>query len=255
MRHPRPGRLAPLARPVQPPPCAARLARRGLIDESCMRHACFTAGGHDARLLQLSCTFDAGACGPDGAPEEPPSHWPAVRGCAPPLVVGTCRVLTPANARRLGGHCGETEFDLIRLRPLCAHIFERGCSCVHPRCRQGGVNLARLGALADSLMRNGMQTASGCATASAGLRPGGTSPHTRTPYHSNGRCVGACPSLSIGPTTMALRTCRRCCAAPFAAARGQRVRWRGIRVQHRRPGADAGRSRPARRIASNDCAV
>lgn len=86
-------------------------------------------------------------------------------------VVGTYRVLTPANARRIGGYYSESEFDLTCLHPLRDHLFELGRSCVHPNWRQGGVILALWGALADFLRRHGMRTLIGCASVS--LRDGG----------------------------------------------------------------------------------
>jgi putative hemolysin len=88
-----------------------------------------------------------------------------------PQVVGTYRVLTPANARRIGGYYSESEFDLTRLYSLRDHLFELGRACVHPQWRQGGVIIALWGALADFLRRHGMRTLIGCASVS--LRDGG----------------------------------------------------------------------------------
>lgn len=57
-------------------------------------------------------------------------------------VIGTYRVLTPANAQRVGGLYADGEFGLTRLRPLRAKIVEVGRSCVHPDWRSGGAILA-----------------------------------------------------------------------------------------------------------------
>lgn len=79
-------------------------------------------------------------------------------------VVGTYRVLTPAQARRAGSTYSDTEFDLTRLRGLRERMVELGRSCVHPQHRQGGVILALWGALADFMARNGLDTMIGCAS-------------------------------------------------------------------------------------------
>ena len=92
-------------------------------------------------------------------------------GCEPGQVIGTYRVLTPANARRVGGLYSDNEFDLTRLRPLRARMVELGRSCVHPDWRSGGVILALWGALAEFMQRNSLDTMIGCA--SVGMRDGG----------------------------------------------------------------------------------
>ncbi len=79
-------------------------------------------------------------------------------------VVGTYRVLTPAQARRVGGLYSETEFDLTRLRGLRERMVELGRSCVHPAHRHGGVILALWGALAEFMVRNELDTMIGCAS-------------------------------------------------------------------------------------------
>jgi putative hemolysin len=89
----------------------------------------------------------------------------------PGLVIGTYRVLTPDAARRVGGLYSETEFDLTRLRPLRAKMVELGRSCVHPEHRSGGAILALWGALAEFMVRNGLDTMVGCASIS--MRDGG----------------------------------------------------------------------------------
>ena len=86
-------------------------------------------------------------------------------------VIGTYRVLTPAEARRVDGLYSETEFDLTRLRPLRSAMVELGRSCVHADHRQGGVILALWGALAEFMQRNGLETMVGCASVS--MRDGG----------------------------------------------------------------------------------
>ena len=79
-------------------------------------------------------------------------------------VIGTYRVLTPAQARRVGGTYADTEFDLTRLRALRPRMVELGRSCVHPAHRHGGVIMALWSALAAFMVRNQLDTMVGCAS-------------------------------------------------------------------------------------------
>lgn len=87
-----------------------------------------------------------------------------VRHAATQQVIGTYRVLTPAQAKRAGSFYSDTEFDLTRLRFLREDMVELGRSCVHPEHRQGGVIMALWGALADFMVRNRLITMIGCAS-------------------------------------------------------------------------------------------
>jgi putative hemolysin len=79
-------------------------------------------------------------------------------------VIGTYRVLTPAQAKRAGGTYSDTEFDLTRLRSIRSRMVELGRSCVHPDYRHGGVVLALWGALFEFMTRNHLDTMIGCAS-------------------------------------------------------------------------------------------
>lgn len=79
-------------------------------------------------------------------------------------VIGTYRVLTPAQAKRAGSTYSDTEFDLVRLRGMRARMVELGRSCVHPEHRHGGVIMALWGALAEFMTRNDLDTMMGCAS-------------------------------------------------------------------------------------------
>jgi putative hemolysin len=87
-----------------------------------------------------------------------------VRDEASGEVIGTYRVLTPTQAKRVGGTYSDTEFDLTRLRALRARMVELGRSCVHIDHRSGGVILALWGALAEFMARNQLDTMIGCAS-------------------------------------------------------------------------------------------
>lgn len=87
-----------------------------------------------------------------------------VRDTVTEEVIGTYRVLTPAQARRVGSTYSDTEFDLTRLRGLRDRMVELGRSCVHADYRHGGVVLALWGALAEFMVRNRLDTMIGCAS-------------------------------------------------------------------------------------------
>jgi len=79
-------------------------------------------------------------------------------------VIGTYRVLTPVQARRVGSTYSDTEFDLTRLRSLRERMVELGRSCVHKDYRHGGVIMALWGALGAFMVRNELDTMIGCAS-------------------------------------------------------------------------------------------
>jgi putative hemolysin len=79
-------------------------------------------------------------------------------------VIGTYRVLTPVQARRVGSTYSDTEFDLTRLRGVRERMVELGRSCVHPDHRHGGVILALWSALGGFMQRNGLDVMIGCAS-------------------------------------------------------------------------------------------
>ena len=87
-----------------------------------------------------------------------------VRDKASRQVIGTCRVLTPAQAKRVGSTHSDTQFDLTRLRGVRERLVEVGRSCVHRDHRQGAVRMALWGGLAGFMQRNQLDTLIGCAS-------------------------------------------------------------------------------------------
>ena len=87
-----------------------------------------------------------------------------VRDAASRAVIGTYRVLTPAQARRVGSTYSDTEFDLTRLRGVRERMVELGRSCVHADHRHGGVIMALWGALAGFMVNNRLDMMIGCAS-------------------------------------------------------------------------------------------
>jgi putative hemolysin len=86
-------------------------------------------------------------------------------------VVGTYRLLMPAQARALGGLYMDSEFFTEALQPWQDRIVELGRSCVHPEYRSGGVILLLWSALGELLCHQAQQWLIGCA--SVGLDDGG----------------------------------------------------------------------------------
>jgi putative hemolysin len=77
-------------------------------------------------------------------------------------VVGAYRLMTPAQAKRLGSTYADEEFDLRPLAPILGHTAELGRACVHPDFRQGPVILALWGGVIRFLEANQLAAALGC---------------------------------------------------------------------------------------------
>ena len=69
-------------------------------------------------------------------------------------VIGTYRILSPANARRIGSYYTENEFDLTRLQHLRPQLVEIGRSCVHPDYRSGATITLLWAGLARYMLEN-----------------------------------------------------------------------------------------------------
>lgn len=81
-------------------------------------------------------------------------------------VVGTYRILSPANAKRVGSYYTEQEFDLTRLQHVRSRLVELGRSCVHPDYRSGGVITLLWAGLAEYMLKNNYEYLIGCASIS-----------------------------------------------------------------------------------------
>jgi putative hemolysin len=79
-------------------------------------------------------------------------------------VVGTYRLLTPAQAKRAGGLYTETEFEIGALQTIKSELVELGRSCVHGDYRSGAVIMALWSALAQFMVRNRLSDMVGCAS-------------------------------------------------------------------------------------------
>lgn len=81
-------------------------------------------------------------------------------------VVGTYRMLSPAQAIKLGRYYTEDEFDLTRLQHLRPRMVEIGRSCVHADYRSGATIALLWAGLARYMLHNGYDYLMGCASMS-----------------------------------------------------------------------------------------
>ena len=88
-------------------------------------------------------------------------------------VVGTYRILTPSQARKIGGYYAETEFDLTRLAHLRSRLVEVGRSCVHANYRNGATIALLWSGVLNYMREHGYDYLIGCA--SIGMADGGHS--------------------------------------------------------------------------------
>ncbi len=86
-------------------------------------------------------------------------------------VVGTYRVLSPAQARKIGSYYAETEFDLTRLSHLYDRMVEIGRSCVHAKYRSGATIALLWSGVLNYMQQHGYDYLIGCA--SIGMADGG----------------------------------------------------------------------------------
>lgn len=81
-------------------------------------------------------------------------------------IVGTYRVLTADNARRLGAFCVEREFDLTRIGHLRRKLVEVGRACVEPAYRTGATAMLLWSGVAKLARERGATHLIGCASIS-----------------------------------------------------------------------------------------
>ena len=81
-------------------------------------------------------------------------------------VVGTYRILSPAQAVKIGGYYSEGEFDLTRLQHLRPRMVEIGRSCVHADYRSGATITLLWAGLARYMLQHRYDYLIGCASMS-----------------------------------------------------------------------------------------
>ena len=185
-----------------------------------------------------------------------------VRDAATGDVIGTYRVLTPAQARRVGSTYSDTEFDLTRLRTPARRGWSNwaAAACIREH-RHGGVILALWGALFEFMVRNELDTMIGCASIPM-LHNGVVSGDAAASIWRQLERTHLAPiELPGAPAAAAAGGAARCLAAggaaradqglPAAGRQGARRAGVGPGLQHRRPAdADAHRATCRRATAS-----
>jgi len=81
-------------------------------------------------------------------------------------IVGTYRLLTPANAIKAGGYYSESEFDISALDGVRSTLAEVGRSCIHPDFRRGSVIMLLWSGIAALMQQGGYRYVLGCASVS-----------------------------------------------------------------------------------------
>ncbi|MCI2809582.1 GNAT family N-acetyltransferase [Eoetvoesiella caeni] len=81
-------------------------------------------------------------------------------------VVGTYRLLSPANAVKAGGYYSESEFDISSLDSLRGQMAEVGRSCIHADYRNGSVIMLLWSGIAALMQQDGFRYVLGCASVS-----------------------------------------------------------------------------------------
>ncbi|NNA96726.1 GNAT family N-acetyltransferase [Pseudomonas gessardii] len=89
-----------------------------------------------------------------------------VRDTKTSQIVGTCRLMSPTVAQRIGHYYCEQEFDLSRINLLQQRIIEAGHACVHPDYRSGSVIMLLWSGLATYMQRERCDYLVGCASVS-----------------------------------------------------------------------------------------
>lgn len=120
---------------------------------------------------EMGARLDSPEPGVDRDRYDPHCEHLIVREVASGEVIGTYRILTGAQARKLGGFYSDNEFDLTRLDHLRDRAVEVGRSCVHPDHRNGGTIAMLWHGLAQFMLAHHYEYMLGCA--SIGMADGG----------------------------------------------------------------------------------
>ena len=121
---------------------------------------------YDVFSEDLAAVFPEGHNGRD---EDRFDRWcehVIVRDTSCDRIVGTYRILTPAQARRAGGYYAETEFDISALDAIRGDMVEVGRSCTHADYRQGNAIMLLWNGVSEVMRRGAYRYAFGCASIS-----------------------------------------------------------------------------------------
>jgi putative hemolysin len=159
--------LEPIAPPLAPAEPGEVLARAGCLGVALARDEAEIAQAQRLRHRVFAGELGARIADPGGLDRDIfDAHCLhlIVRDHASDEVVGTYRVLMPAQARRLGCLYTEQEFWLTRLDPIRDELVELGRSCVHPAWRGGATIMLLWSAIGALLARSGHRYLIGCAS-------------------------------------------------------------------------------------------
>lgn len=115
---------------------------------------------------EMNAVFPDGANGIDADRFDPWCEHLMVQEINTGRVVGTYRLLTPANAVKAGGYYSESEFDLSGLGSLYSGLVEVGRSCTHADYRNGSVIMLLWTGIAQLVQHYGFRYVLGCASVS-----------------------------------------------------------------------------------------
>ncbi len=125
---------------------------------------------HDVFAVELGAQLPFAIDGYDIDPLDEFCEHLTVRRQGSTQVLGTYRVLTPAQATRAGHTYTDQEFDLRDLDIDRSQALELGRCCVHAEYRNGPVMLLLWGALVEFMARNNLTLMLGCASIHLGDR-------------------------------------------------------------------------------------
>jgi putative hemolysin len=126
---------------------------------------------YDIFTEEMNAVFPGATDGLDSDRYDPWCEHLMVTEAGSGRVVGTYRLLTPANAKKAGGYYSESEFDLAGLGTMYNELVEVGRSCTHPDYRNGSVIMLLWSGVATLVKNLGLRHVLGCASVS--LRDGG----------------------------------------------------------------------------------
>lgn len=115
---------------------------------------------------EMNAVFPGASDGLDSDRFDPWCEHLMVREMRTGKVVGTYRILTPANAVKAGGYYSESEFDLAPLSKYRHSLVEVGRSCTHLDYRSGSVIMLLWSGIAKFVENAGYQHVLGCASVS-----------------------------------------------------------------------------------------
>src|SRR5690606_18795166 len=121
---------------------------------------------YDVFTKEMNAVFPDAVDGLDSDEFDPWCEHFMVTEAGTGKVVGTYRLLTPANAIKAGGCYSESEFEVSSLDGIRSSLAEVGRSCIHADFRRGSVIMLLWSGIAALMQQGGYQYVLGCASVS-----------------------------------------------------------------------------------------